>query len=253
MIRPVPPLPDDGDIGWSGLIRAAFTSLTSWINGKAESVHSHIVTNVTGLRQELDSKAGVNHTHNLSEVNHTHQIGDVSLLQSTLTGITDRMSALETLTNLLSANLNSVSVSATVTNAISGIRILCNTTPNIFVGNWQVVILRANIEIFKANFSTNNIYISHVQGNFSNGNALVIQVTAHSANSSKSSNLISHSYQGFASEIDERILELTNRLNSFTVSNLVEAICEDGKASTVIADALSKNVTFTGNVAFLKR
>jgi hypothetical protein len=44
------------------------TGLQTALNGKAATVHTHVVSDVTGLQTALDNKAGVTHTHIISEV-----------------------------------------------------------------------------------------------------------------------------------------------------------------------------------------
>lgn len=44
------------------------TGLDTALSGKADSVHTHAVTDVTGLRDELDGKSAVGHTHTVSEI-----------------------------------------------------------------------------------------------------------------------------------------------------------------------------------------
>lgn len=69
------------------------------LDGKANTVHSHAISNVTGLQDALDSKASTSHLHGISSVvglqdaldakanaAHSHAISDVSGLQTALDG-----------------------------------------------------------------------------------------------------------------------------------------------------------------------
>ena len=67
--------------------------------GKANSIHTHTISQVTGLQIALDTKANINHTHIIanieglqtaldskSNIGHTHIIDDVTGLQTALNG-----------------------------------------------------------------------------------------------------------------------------------------------------------------------
>lgn len=47
-------------------IKTLIDALQSTVNGKANSVHGHTITDVTGLQSALDGKSGTGHTHDLS-------------------------------------------------------------------------------------------------------------------------------------------------------------------------------------------
>ncbi len=78
------------------------TETDTKLNGKANSTHSHSISNITNLQSTLDGKSGTGHTHDdryytESEMNtklngkanstHSHNIGDVTNLQSKLNTI----------------------------------------------------------------------------------------------------------------------------------------------------------------------
>ena len=78
------------------------TETDTKLNGKANSTHSHSISNITNLQSTLDAKSGTGHTHDNryyteTEMNtklngkanssHTHSIGDVTNLQSKLNTI----------------------------------------------------------------------------------------------------------------------------------------------------------------------
>ena len=69
------------------------------LEGKANKVHTHAQSDITGLQTSLNSKANISHTHSISNINslqttldkksdkgHTHPIGEVTGLQSQLDG-----------------------------------------------------------------------------------------------------------------------------------------------------------------------
>jgi len=69
------------------------------LNGKANSTHTHAISDVTNLQTTLNGKASTSHTHAISEVTnlqtelngkasstHSHAIADVTNLQTTLNG-----------------------------------------------------------------------------------------------------------------------------------------------------------------------
>jgi hypothetical protein len=75
------------------------TATQTALDGKADTVHTHAIADVTGLQSALDNKAAASHTHTISQVtglqtaldgkaalNHTHDI-------TTLTGYDDAMDA----------------------------------------------------------------------------------------------------------------------------------------------------------------
>lgn len=78
------------------------TEMDTKLNGKANSSHSHSISNITNLQSTLNSKSDTGHTHDdryytETEMNtklngkanssHTHSIGDVTNLQSKLNTI----------------------------------------------------------------------------------------------------------------------------------------------------------------------
>lgn len=75
------------------------TGLSAALAGKAAATHTHAIADVTNLQAALDGKAPTAHTHSIAEVNnlqatldgkaaaaHTHAIADVSGLQTSLDG-----------------------------------------------------------------------------------------------------------------------------------------------------------------------
>ena len=98
-------------VGGSGLPKNVETELS----GKAESTHSHAISDVTGLATALSGKAASSHSHVISDVTglatalsgkatttHSHVINDVTNLQSTLDGkaTTTHSHAISDVTNL---------------------------------------------------------------------------------------------------------------------------------------------------------
>ena len=55
------------------------TELTTALAGKADSVHTHEITQVNGLQTALDGKSPTTHNHNgvYAPVSHTHEIAQV--------------------------------------------------------------------------------------------------------------------------------------------------------------------------------
>lgn len=75
------------------------TDLTTQLSGKADSVHVHAISDVTNLSTELSQKAAALHSHSISDITnlqseldgksdtgHTHEIADIDALQSALDG-----------------------------------------------------------------------------------------------------------------------------------------------------------------------
>jgi hypothetical protein len=65
------------------------TAQQTALNAKANTSHSHIIGDVTGLQTALDGKAATSHTHTRSQITdfaHSHVIGDVTGLQTALDG-----------------------------------------------------------------------------------------------------------------------------------------------------------------------
>lgn len=64
------------------------TELTTALAGKADSVHTHEITQVNGLQTALDGKSPTTHNHNgvYAPVSHTHEIAQVNGLQNQLNG-----------------------------------------------------------------------------------------------------------------------------------------------------------------------
>ena len=53
--------------------------LTTIINGKADASHSHVISDVNGLQDELDGKASTSHNHDstYAGISHSHEIGNI--------------------------------------------------------------------------------------------------------------------------------------------------------------------------------
>lgn len=92
------------------------TSLQGDLDGKAASVHSHVISDVTSLQSDLDAKAATVHDHVISDVTglqtgldgkaasvHSHVISDVTSLQGDL-------DAKATLTQAVSAKTTAYSL-----------------------------------------------------------------------------------------------------------------------------------------------
>jgi hypothetical protein len=75
------------------------SGLETALNGKAASVHSHVISDVTSLQTSLDGKAASSHGHAITDVtglqtslsgkaasSHGHAIADITSLQTTLNG-----------------------------------------------------------------------------------------------------------------------------------------------------------------------
>ena len=65
--------------------------LTAIIDGKSDVGHEHVISDVNGLQDELDSKAALSHNHDstYAGINHTHLISDVTDLETSLNGKAD--------------------------------------------------------------------------------------------------------------------------------------------------------------------
>ena len=81
---------------------------TTELAGKADTVHTHAIAQVTGLQAGLDGKAPTVHTHTVAQVTdlqgvldgkaptgHTHTIAQVTDLQTALDALDARITALE--------------------------------------------------------------------------------------------------------------------------------------------------------------
>ena len=99
----------------SGAASPSSTNVFATANGlagKANTVHTHAIADVTDLQTTLDAKASTTHTHtianvtglqtaldnldiNKAEANHTHIIQDISNLENTLDGIDTNITALQ--------------------------------------------------------------------------------------------------------------------------------------------------------------
>jgi hypothetical protein len=75
------------------------TDLQSALNGKAATVHTHVIADTTGLQTALDGKSATGHTHLKADItdlqpaldakantSHTHAVADVTNLQTLLDG-----------------------------------------------------------------------------------------------------------------------------------------------------------------------
>ena len=82
-----------------GFLANVTSDIQSQINNKANSVHTHAISDVTDLASELGSKANATHSHAISDVSnlqssldakantsHSHAISDVTNLQNSLDG-----------------------------------------------------------------------------------------------------------------------------------------------------------------------
>ena len=95
------------DTGHSHSI-SQIASLEATLNNKANVSHSHTVDSVTGLQGLLDTKAPTNHIHVTSQISgldqtlagkaplaHSHNVDEVSGLQTSLNNINSRIDALD--------------------------------------------------------------------------------------------------------------------------------------------------------------
>ena len=93
-------------------ISSAKTYIDSVASGKANTVHTHTIANVTGLQDALNGKAASAHTHTIANVTglqdalngkaasaHTHAIADVTGLQAELDGKDSNGAAAQALTD----------------------------------------------------------------------------------------------------------------------------------------------------------
>lgn len=78
------------------------TGLSDTISGKADTMHNHVINDITNLQNTLNTKANTSHTHEMSNVTglsdailskadtiHNHAISDVTNLQSSLNALAD--------------------------------------------------------------------------------------------------------------------------------------------------------------------
>lgn len=67
-----------------GYVDEADSALSARIDGKANTSHTHTISNITGLQTSLDGKSSTSHLHTgiYAPISHTHSVGDVSGLQS---------------------------------------------------------------------------------------------------------------------------------------------------------------------------
>lgn len=86
--------------GINGRIGAAEGSISTLQTSKADAVHSHVISSVTGLQDALDNKSGILHTHTeyalavhahptYALASHAHTVSDVTGLQTVLNGKAD--------------------------------------------------------------------------------------------------------------------------------------------------------------------
>lgn len=113
--------PEGGSATW-GDIGGSMTDqvdLTNALNGKAASVHTHSVTDVTGLQAALDAKASTVALGTKADAVHSHSISQVTGLQAALDGksATGHTHAISDVTNLqtsLNAKAGAASTGAAV-------------------------------------------------------------------------------------------------------------------------------------------
>lgn len=91
---------------------SAQTDLQTALNGKANSSHTHIIADVTGLQTALDGKQAAG---SYAAASHTHIIGDVTGLQTALDG---KQATLVSAVNIKTINGTSLLGSGNI--AISG-------------------------------------------------------------------------------------------------------------------------------------
>ncbi len=108
-------------------VAVGLSDLQSALDGKANSSHSHSISNITGLQSALDSKANSAHTHSIGDISglqsaldakanssHSHSISNISGLQTALNAKADASDFLRLNTS------GSPSVSSTGNFSISG-------------------------------------------------------------------------------------------------------------------------------------
>lgn len=72
--------------GGSGSVEGQLDSISASLSGKASTVHTHSIGNVTGLQSALDGKASAADLAGKADSSHTHAISNVAGLQSALDG-----------------------------------------------------------------------------------------------------------------------------------------------------------------------
>lgn len=122
------------------------TNLQANLDSKSNVGHAHAISDVTNLQANLNSKSNVGHTHVISDVTslqttldgksnvgHTHVISDVTNLQTTLdgksnTGHTHTIANITSLQNTLDAKANTSSVIAIPASSARGDILFRNAT-----------------------------------------------------------------------------------------------------------------------------
>ena len=91
-------LDTSGNVSITGNITSpTITNLQSSLDGKADEIHTHAISDVVNLQTELDDKADVSHTHSISDITnlqtsldgkadstHTHEMTDINGLSEAL-------------------------------------------------------------------------------------------------------------------------------------------------------------------------
>jgi len=199
--------PDSGASGWAGDVNANFDAIDGQMKSNADAVAGH-----TG--------AGTG-KHTASQVS-TSGSSDVQTQLDLKAAQTD-MDAVEAFVDLLSPNLTSVTVSATITNINGGVRIKGDTTPDIYITQWVIVVSEGGSQVCSVTSSSNVVFIpaSDLTGVIS-GDTLSITVTAHAGESSKGVGF-SHTYTYINSKQDDDLASLTASLGALATKDEIKS------------------------------
>lgn len=262
--------PQAGESGWAEALNSNLDIIDAQIKSNQDGLSNHagIGTNKhsaaqiqmangssveTEIASILSGKADVNHSHNYTSPGHTHLSDEIMLpdevdLGHHISRIDSEINAINNTLNLIAVDLETVEISAQISNRFNGIRLLNNTNPVINIATWIVEIQKDGITLCEIFSSTNQIFIDDDSlTNVDDGDTLIIIVTASTGISSKSKSY-SHVYH----ETNNNILERLNAIETqLTIGNIIDAFAQDGDALQALANVLHSSNTLAQKIAEL--
>jgi len=141
-------LPHDGDTAWGNKITTAFNTVTTAVDGKADTNHPH-----PNLQSQIDGKSDIGHLHPELQA----QITENTQNQD---NITNELTQLRDLLNYFLPDLAQLTYSLSVASAVGGLRFVCGVAPMVHINAWDVHVYRR----FKLNPKGIHVSVNNVDG-----------------------------------------------------------------------------------------
>ncbi|MFA5628133.1 MAG: hypothetical protein WC965_11775 [Thiohalomonadaceae bacterium] len=248
--------PEEGSSGWANGMNGNLDNIDTLLKNVSDLIANHqsgsgskhaaaqISCGDSNVLAELAAKAPIVHTHpDLAPKVHTHP--DLATL--------DALNLIQNTLDFLMPDLSQIIISANIANINGGIRIICSTSPAIYVREWNVTVEKNGNVICDIGSASNNVFISSAfLDTVTDGNVLKISVEARSGQSSKSRDF-THTFVYSNSRFDNRIIALEDIITkSLTIGNFIDSFAQDQDALQALANVLQHSNTLSQKIAELK-